>query len=411
MPLMRLLCKIAGDSLPRLLGVRCNTSAPCTAVSTGSSAFGSVVTILLPGELPLSRERLVPLVRVEFGDRCSPIAIGEVEVGVRMRNSSCEVLVLDRVGIASEDDFVDTGLSDVGTGDGNSFETGHGSLASKSGGDERTERSDAFSGASVPTALWLTLSPGPGRGNVSALSSRLVTARTGRRPAPAAEDVPSTLALFLFALRPGRKLSIGAFSFTRWRLLGGRAASAFRARDAAVDANKPLFPAPRARGGAEVEFEALLMAVPGRAGFGAPVDELLMAVPGREGGFVAGCSGLAVAVARAAVAAVGLNKELAVVRVALRVVGADESEERVDEMRPTLFPTVDAAVAVPLDIVDAADAEPLVIAEADLFCEVERAPFSSSLVDVFFVANLAGAGAPLSPRSLETGRNDFFSTG
>lgn len=212
--------------------------------------------------------------------------------------------------------MVDTGLADAATDGVESFDAGEacdGLLpVSISAGDERTERSEPFSGTSVGTAFWLKLSPGPGRGNVSvsAFASRLVTARTGRLPAPAADEVPSTLALLLFALRPGRKLSIGAFSFTRCRLLGGRAASAFRAREAAVDANRPLLAVPRVR--------VAVVAVTGRGGFGALVDGLPMAVPGREGGLAVGWSDfvVAVAAARAAVAAVGLNKELAAARVA-----------------------------------------------------------------------------------------------
>lgn len=89
--------------------------------------------------------------------------------------------------------------------------------------------------------------------------------------------------------------------------------------------------------------------------------------------------------------------------------GADDSAELVDELRPPALPTVDVAVTVPLEMVDAVEAEPLAMAEADRFCDAERAP--CSFVDESFVANLAGAGAPLSPRSLETGRKDFFSTG
>lgn len=200
--------------------------------------------------------------------------------------------------------MVDTGLAVMAEG---GWDGGDPFVASTSAGDERTERSEAFS-TSAGTALVLMLRPGPGRGNVSgwALSSRRVTTRRGRRPAPAEEE-PRTLALLLFAPRPGRKLSIGAFSFTRCLLLGGRAASTFRAREAAVDANSPLFAAARVRGAV----------VAGRAGLGALVDELLMAVPGREGGFAGAGSGLAeaVAAARAAVAAVGLNSELAALRV------------------------------------------------------------------------------------------------
>lgn len=93
-----------------------------------------------------------------------------------------------------------------------------------------------------------------------------------------------------------------------------------------------------------------------------------MTVPGREGGFVAGGSGLVVAVAaaRAAVAAVGLNRELAVLRVwdATRRVGGADSEPLVDEFKPAALPMVEAAVAVPLEMVDAAD---FVMAEADRF--------------------------------------------
>lgn len=308
-----------------------------------------------------------------------------------------------------------------------------------SAGDDLTDRSDPLSGgADLIAAFWLMLSPGPGNGNVSGFTpSRLVTARTGRLAAAAVEEVPSTLALLLFALRPGRKLSIGALSLTRWRLLGGRAASAMRAREAAVDANKPpLAAAARGRGAAVGGLEAvpavavrpgraalvdeLLMAVPGRV---ALVDELLIAVPGREGGLVAACPFLAgAAAARAAVAAVGLNKELAAARVGgalvLRMKGAEEcptaSAERPAVARLSSPRREDDVAAVAFDTVDNADAEPLAMVEADRFCEADRvvvARLSESLFDALLVANLAGAGAPLSPRSLETGRNDFFSTG